>query len=50
MWEEHPWYQKQQARTIGLFILALLAFNFGYAIIEREGRSNFRLANDPQLT
>ena len=29
MWEEHPWYQKQQAKTLGVVLLAVL---LGYSI------------------
>ena len=36
MWEEHPEYQKQQARMIGLGVLALLLLYLGYAIIHRD--------------
>ncbi len=36
MWEEHPEYQKRQARMIGLIVLALLLLYLGYAIIHRD--------------
>ena len=36
MWEEHPWYQKQQARTIGLFVIVLVLFYAGFAITHRD--------------
>jgi uncharacterized membrane protein YbaN (DUF454 family) len=36
MWEEHPEYQKQQALTIGLIILALLVLYAGYAFRKRN--------------
>ena len=36
MWEEHPWYRKQQARTIGLFVVGLVVFYAGYDITHRD--------------
>ncbi len=36
MWEEHPWYQKQQARTIALLLLVLVLFYAGFAITHRD--------------
>jgi NAD/NADP transhydrogenase beta subunit len=36
MWEEHPEYQKEQARAIGLIVLALFVLYTGWAVIHRD--------------
>ena len=36
MWEEHPEYQKSQARMIGLLILGAFIYYLGSAIIDRD--------------
>lgn len=36
MWEEHPEYQKHQAKMIGVLILLVLALYIGYSIKERD--------------
>jgi hypothetical protein len=36
MWEEHPEYQKQQARLIGLLLAGIAVFYAGYAIVEHD--------------
>ncbi len=36
MWEEHPWYQKQQAKTLGVVLLTVLLIYSAYFIIEGD--------------
>jgi hypothetical protein len=36
MWEEHPWYQQQQARIIGFFVVALILLYAGSAVTHRD--------------
>jgi hypothetical protein len=36
MWEEHPEYQKAQAKMIGLIVLAVLLLYLGFAIMHRD--------------
>jgi hypothetical protein len=36
MWEEHPEYQKQQARWIGLGIAALIVLYIVFAVIHHD--------------
>lgn len=36
MWEEEPWYQKQQAKKIGLTVLGLFALYLGWAVVHRD--------------
>jgi hypothetical protein len=36
MWEEHPEYQKSQARMIGIGLLLLLIAGVAYCISERD--------------
>jgi len=36
MWEEHPWYQKQQMKTIGVLIVVLFVVYVGYAVSEHD--------------
>jgi hypothetical protein len=36
MWEEHPEYQKNQARMIGVLIIVCLALAAGSAVVERD--------------
>lgn len=36
MWEEHPEYQKQQAKMIGVLILLVFALYVGYCIEEQD--------------
>jgi hypothetical protein len=36
MWEEEPWYQKQQMKTIGVLIVVFFAVYVLYAVSERD--------------
>jgi uncharacterized membrane protein len=36
MWEEHPEYQKQQMRFIGIFLVVVFVVFVVYAIIEQQ--------------
>jgi len=36
MWEEHPEYQKQQMRLIGLGVAALVIIYIGFAVRQRD--------------
>jgi hypothetical protein len=36
MWEEHPEYQKQQARTIGVLLVLLVVGYAGWAVAEHD--------------
>ena len=36
MWEEHPQYQKQQARMVGLIVLGLFALYLGWALVHGD--------------
>lgn len=36
MWEEEAWYQKQQAKTIGVLLLLLLVLYVVYFIVDRD--------------
>jgi hypothetical protein len=36
MWEEHPEYQKFQARMVGIIVLTLFVLYAGFAIVNRD--------------
>jgi hypothetical protein len=36
MWEEHPEYQKQQARIIGVIVAGVIVLYLGYAVVNRD--------------